>query len=88
MKGQYYGPTFYNYPYTFGLLFGLGLYACYQREPEGFHERYDDLLSRTGMADAQTLAGEFGIDLRSIDFWRTSLDVIRGQMAEFERLLG
>src|SRR5580700_3050683 len=24
-------PTFYNYLYTFGLLFGLGLHACYQK---------------------------------------------------------
>jgi pepF/M3 family oligoendopeptidase len=84
VKGHYYGPTFYNYPYTFGLLFGLGLYACYQREPDQFRTGYDELLSSTGLADAATLAAKFGIDTRSTEFWRTSLDVIRGTISEFE----
>src|SRR5690606_22339801 len=53
-KGHYYSSSrsFYNYPYTFGFLFGLGLYAQYQQEPNGFSERYDELLASTGMADA------------------------------------
>jgi pepF/M3 family oligoendopeptidase len=87
VKGHYYGPTFYNYPYTFGLLFGLGLYALYLREPDGFHARYDDLLSSTGLADAATLAQPFGIDVRSLAFWRSSLDIIREKIAEFESLV-
>jgi oligoendopeptidase F len=40
-------------------------------------------LSMTGMADAATLAGRFGIDLRSIDFWRSSLALIA---ADIDRL--
>ncbi len=86
VKGHYYGPTFYNYPYTFGLLFGLGLYARYRSQPEGFHAGYDDLLSSTGLADVATLAARFGIDTRSAEFWRSSLDVIRMNIAEFEQL--
>ena len=33
VKGHYYstGRSFYNYPYMFGLLFGLGLYAHFAR---------------------------------------------------------
>ena len=88
VKGHYYGPTFYNYPYTFGLLFGLGLYARYREDPDGFRGGYDDLLSSTGLADAATLAARFGINTRGIEFWRSSLDVIRGNIAEFERLAG
>jgi oligoendopeptidase F len=84
VKGHYYGPTFYNYPYTFGLLFGLGLYAQYQQDPETFRGGYDDLLSSTGLADAATLAGRFGIDTRSPAFWRSSLNVIRRSIDEFE----
>jgi len=87
VKGHYYGPTFYNYPYTFGLLFGLELYARYLKEPDAFRAEYDDFLSSTGMADAKTLAIRFGMDIQSVDFWRSSLDVIRTQIAEFERLL-
>jgi pepF/M3 family oligoendopeptidase len=86
VKGHYYGPTFYNYPYTFGLLFGLGLYARYREDPDGFRAGYDDLLASTGLADAATLARRFGIDTRSIAFWRSSLDLIREDIREFERL--
>ncbi len=87
VKGHYYGPTFYNYPYTFGLLFGLGLYAKYQQEPEAFRADYDNFLSSTGMADAVTLGARFGADIESVDFWRSSLSVITKQIEEFEGLV-
>jgi pepF/M3 family oligoendopeptidase len=86
VKGHYYGPTFYNYPYTFGLLFGLGLYRQYQTDPDHFRDHYDALLSGTGMADAATLASGFGIDIHEVGFWKSSLDLVRDEIAEFERL--
>ncbi len=88
VKGHYYGPTFYNYPYTFGLLFGICLYARYQREPDAFRADYDDFLSSTGMADAVTLGKRFNADVQSVDFWRSSIDVIRKQIGVFEGLVG
>lgn len=87
VKGHYYGSTFYNFPYMFGQLFSLGLYAVYQNQPDGFHDRYDALLSRTGMADATTLASEFGIDITQESFWAASLDVIRKDIDEFESIV-
>ncbi|MDQ3695143.1 MAG: M3 family oligoendopeptidase [Chloroflexota bacterium] len=89
VKGHYYDQesSFYNYPYLFGLLFGLGLYARYREEPNDFPRRYDDLLAWTGRASAAELGERFGIDLRSGDFWRSSLDVIRGDVDRFERLI-
>ncbi|GAC1466572.1 MAG: M3 family oligoendopeptidase [Chloroflexota bacterium] len=87
VKGHYYGPLFYNYPYMFGLLFGLGLYAQYRQDPDGFRDRYDELLAATGTADAASLASRFGIDIRGKEFWTGSLDVIRGQVGQFERLV-
>jgi oligoendopeptidase F len=86
-KPHYYGSSFYNYPYMFGLLFGLGLYARYQVNPEGFKTIYDQLLSSTGLEGAAELAGRFGIDIRSADFWRASLDVIRQDIERFEELV-
>jgi oligoendopeptidase F len=90
MKPHYYSTheSFYNYPYMFGLLFGLGLYARYQQDPEGFKTGYDDLLSSTGLGDAATLAARFGIDIRSTDFWRSSLDIVRQDIDLFEKLTG
>jgi oligoendopeptidase F len=88
VKPHYYSTySFYNFPYMFGLLFGLGLYAIYQAESNGFHERYDDLLSSTGLADAPTLADRFGIDIRSKDFWAASFAKIGEDVARFEKLV-
>lgn len=84
---HYYGMTFYNFPYIFGLLFGLGLYAQYQEDPETFKEGYDKLLASTGMGDAADLAAKFGIDLRQPEFWRASLDVLRADIDRFETLV-
>ena len=87
-KGHYYSVdhAYYNFPYMFGLLFGLGLYRNFQDEPAGFSARYDELLSSTGRADASELAATFGLDLHSIDFWRSSLDVVRADINRFVEL--
>ncbi len=87
-KGHYYSArrSFYNYPYTFGYLFGLGLYAAYREHPAGFQARYRELLAATGMGDAAELGARFGIDIRDPAFWRSSLDVARARVDRFERL--
>ena len=77
---------YYNFPYQFGLLFGLGLYQRYQADPTGFATPYERLLSRTGMASAADLAREFGMDLRDEGFWSSSLDHIRADVARFAEL--
>ncbi|GHO46372.1 M3 family oligoendopeptidase [Ktedonospora formicarum] len=89
VKGHYYNSDYpyYNYPYMFGLLFGLGLYTRYQQDPEGFKQGYDDLLSLTGMVDAATLAARFGIDIRTKEFWCSSLDNLRKDIDRFEELV-
>lgn len=89
VKGHYYsvGRSFYNFPYMFGLLFGLGLYARYQQNPEEFTRGYDELLSATGMADAAELAARFGIDTRTPDFWRASLALVKADVDRFEALV-
>jgi len=85
VKGHYFTP-FYNWPYTFGLLFGIGLYARYQEDPDRFRAGYDDLLSATGLDDAAGLAGRFDIDVRSTGFWTSSLDVLRARIDAFASL--
>jgi len=82
-KPHYYGSTFYNWPYTFGLLFGLGLYARWLDDAEGFRAAYVDMLSSTGMETASQLAARFGIDVADQAFWTASLDVIRGRIDAF-----
>lgn len=89
VKPHYYGRSFYNYPYTFGLLFGLGLYAQYEQaraqgQEADFQARYDALLAATGQAAPLALAARFGIDLHAPDFWEGSLNVIRRQIDAYE----
>lgn len=65
--------NFYNFPYAFGLLFGVGLYAIYQERGGDFIPDYQNLLANTGEAPAADLAARFGIDIRSKQFWADSL---------------
>ena len=84
---HYYGSSYYNFPYTFGLLFGLGLYARYQENADEFRQGYDDLLSATGMGEAADLAARFGINIRDTAFWEGSLDVLRADIDRFDKLV-
>ena len=85
-KPHYYGSAFYNWPYTFGLLFGIGLYAAYREDQDKFRAGYDDLLSATGLGSAAALAARFEIDVTDEAFWTASLDVVRARIDEFCRL--
>lgn len=86
VKGHYYGSHFYNWPYTYGLLFGLGLFAGYQADPENFRRNYDDVLSRAGMDNAEELGAAFGLDVTDEAFWTSSFDVLRTRIADYDRL--
>ena len=84
-KSHYYigGLSFYNFPYAFGLLFGLGLYAIYQERGKAFLPDYEDLLRSTGEGMAADLAARFRIDIRSRAFWEASLSVIRERIERY-----
>lgn len=77
-KPHYYFPelNFYNFPYAFGLLFGTGLYAIFQQRGASFLPDYKALLASTGEASAADLAARFGINIRTPEFWLSSLAVI------------
>jgi oligoendopeptidase F len=86
VKPHYYGSHFYNWPYTYGLLFGLGLFAQYQNDPDRFRAHYDDALSRAGMNSAEELGAVFGFDVTDGAFWTASLDVARERVRSYEQL--
>jgi oligoendopeptidase F len=88
VKPHYYGSHFYNWPYTYGLLFGLGLFAEYERDPDRFRDGYDRLLASVGLADAAELGRRFGIDVHDEAFWTASLDVLRQRMDDYGQLAG
>jgi pepF/M3 family oligoendopeptidase len=84
-KPHYYssGASFYNFPYAFGLLFGLGLFAVYQDRGAEFVADYRELLASTGEADAAELATRFGIDISKRAFWDSSLALIGAKIQRY-----
>ncbi|MEN3042730.1 MAG: M3 family metallopeptidase, partial [Fervidobacterium sp.] len=86
VKPHYYSPTFhfYNFPYTFGMLFGLGVYAM--KNEDGFFERYKKLLSSTGKGTAEEVAKSVGIDITKKDFWKASLSIVESAVEEFLKI--
>jgi pepF/M3 family oligoendopeptidase len=87
-KPHYYSHNhnFYNFPYAFGHLFALGLFAIFRRDGAAFVPRYQELLRSTGQAYAAPLAERFGIDITRPEFWRASLAIIDEQVERFEAL--
>lgn len=87
-KGHYYnvGLHFYNFPYAFGHLFGLGVFAKYLKEGSAFLPRYNALLASCGSDTIPNVAASVGIDVHSVDYWRSALSVIRAEVDEFLRL--
>jgi len=87
-KSHYYSASlsFYNFPYAFGLLFGKGVYAEYLKRGKEFLPQYDKLLNATGRNKIADVAKMVGIDIHSIDFWRSSLDLIRKDIKKFMEL--
>ncbi len=85
VKPHYYSPTFhfYNFPYTFGMLFGLGVYSM--KDNPNFFEMYKKLLSSTGKGTAEEVAMSVGIDIQKEEFWKNSLSVIEKAVDEFVR---
>ena len=72
-----------HHPLAFGLLFGTGLYAIYQKRGSAFVKDYMNLLSSTGEANAADLAARFGIDIRKKAFWQDRLKIIEERVERY-----
>lgn len=78
--------SFYNFPYTFGHLFSLGVLAMARKEGPSFHDTYLALLRDTGQAKAEVVAARhLGVDLESKDFWLSCLDLVQDDLDAFEQ---
>jgi pepF/M3 family oligoendopeptidase len=88
VKSHYYNPSlaFYNYPYAFGLLFSLGLYARAREEGPAFAAAYRDLLRLTGRASVEEAAQSAGFCLETDAFWQQGLDLIEKQVETFKKI--
>jgi len=89
VKGHYYIPglDFYNFPYAFGQLFGMGLYGQYVEKGSSFAADYDELLLHTGTAPAEEVTARAGFDITKRDFWQRGVDTIAGHVETFVQLV-
>jgi oligoendopeptidase F len=86
---------FYNYPYLFGYLFSLGIYAQQPSDAERsqssqaqFNQRYTDLLRDTGTMTAEAVVQQhLQKDLSQPQFWQDSLSIVERSVTNFEQLV-
>ena len=88
VKPHYYtaGRNYYNFPYAFGHLLANGLYKIYRDDPETFSKKYNNFLRATGKMSIKDSCLLMGIDVEDINFWKSTIDVIKENIKKFEEL--
>lgn len=78
------GVPFYNFPYTFGYLFSLGIYAHAKEQGGSFENDYIALLRDTGRMNVEDLAKKhLNVDLTKPEFWEHALELCVKDVEEF-----
>ncbi len=77
---------FYVYAYAFGDGLVNALYAVYEESPEGFQDRYFDLLRAGGSKHHKELLAPFGLDASDPQFWDKGLSMISAMIDELEAM--
>ncbi|MBT2677411.1 M3 family oligoendopeptidase [Bacillus sp. ISL-35] len=81
------GVPFYNFPYTFGYLFSLGIYAMALEEGNGYEEKYIALLKDSASMTVEELAQKhLNVDLTKKDFWEKAVRMCVDDVEEFMAL--
>ena len=78
---------FYNFPYTFGYLFAISIYAKAKEQGTDFEKRYLALLRDTGSMTVEDLAMKhLGEDITQESFWEQGMALCLKDTEEFIRL--
>ena len=77
---------FYVYAYAFGDGLVNALYAVYQENPEGFQDKYFDMLRAGGSKHHSDLLAPFGLDASDPKFWDKGLSMISDMIDELEAM--
>lgn len=76
--------TGYVYGYAFGELLVWALYARYKQQPEGFADRYLQVLRAGGSDWPHRVLAPMGVDLQNPNFWHEGLDLLAQFIADME----
>jgi len=77
---------FYVYAYAFGDGLVNALYAVYEENPEGFQEKYFDMLKAGGSKHHKELLAPFGLVASDPAFWDKGLSMIEGLIDQLEAM--
>jgi oligoendopeptidase F len=78
---------FYNFPYTFGYLFALGIYAKAKEKGKDFEKDYLNLLRDSGSMSVEDLVMKhLGEDITSEEFWEKGMELCVRDAEEFIKL--
>ncbi|WP_456272115.1 M3 family oligoendopeptidase [Bacillus sp. AK031] len=78
------GVPFYNFPYTFGYLFSLSIYAKALEADENYEEKYMALLRDTAVMSVEELAMKhLGEDITKEAFWEKGIALCINDVDEF-----
>ena len=81
------GVPFYNFPYTFGYFFSLGVYARALESDVSFEDEYIALLRDTASMSTEDLAEKhLNVDLTQSNFWQKAIDQVHADVEEFLEL--
>ncbi|WP_042224322.1 M3 family oligoendopeptidase [Oceanobacillus manasiensis] len=78
---------FYNFPYTFGYLLSLSIYAKAKEKGRGFEKDYLSFLRDSGsMSTEELVMKHLGEDITSESFWEKGMDLCMNDVKEFIEL--
>ena len=78
---------FYNFPYVFGYLLSIGLFARFKSEGAAFLPSYEQFLAKTGGADCETVVREtLGADITKPEFWAAAIRSLEPDLVAYEKL--
>lgn len=77
---------FYVYAYAFGDGLVNALYAVYEESPDGFQDKYFDMLKAGGSKHHKDLLVPFGLDASDPRFWDKGLSMISGFIDQLEAM--
>ena len=77
---------FYVYAYAFGDGLVNALYAVYQEQPDGFQEKYFNMLKAGGSKHHKDLLSPFGLDASDPTFWDKGVSMISEMIDELEAM--
>ena len=77
---------FYVYAYAFGDCLVNSLYSVYEQSPNGFENKYLDLLRAGGSKRHAEMLAPFALDASDPAFWQKGLGIVKGLIDELDAM--